>query len=264
MVRIRGATPCRYRSAAWSSRAWNTGDGSPSYCAAPSTTMASAAARGRRPADLHDPQHHPADDHRGDQRGATEVAQHGSHSVPRSLAGRRSAGPRSCQRHARRGRTLVASPRRPPRHATLAHRELTGRPCRFRLCLVAPRGPRGPVSARWRCCWWLPFSTVAGSATTGDGQPAASELVGEPSSTADVVVGRPVRTRSGPHQLPSASCTAAVVAPASPTAATGPIGDPGIGDPYYPTGRQRRIPGRFLRPQAAPTTRPPTRCSHGA
>ena len=38
-----GARPRWYSAAAWSSRARNTGDGRPLYCAAPSTAIASAA-----------------------------------------------------------------------------------------------------------------------------------------------------------------------------------------------------------------------------
>ena len=43
-----GATPSWKSSMAWSSRAAKTGDGRPSYCAAPITTIASAGGRSSR------------------------------------------------------------------------------------------------------------------------------------------------------------------------------------------------------------------------
>ena len=51
-VRINvGARPRFHRDTAWSTRARSTGDGRPTYCAAPSTTIASAfCASSRRPA----------------------------------------------------------------------------------------------------------------------------------------------------------------------------------------------------------------------
>src|SRR6266849_4527727 len=45
-----GARPRWYRAAAWSSRARNTGEGRPLYCAAPSTAIASALVASSRDA----------------------------------------------------------------------------------------------------------------------------------------------------------------------------------------------------------------------
>jgi aminopeptidase N len=74
-------------------------------------------------------------------------------------------------------------------------------------------------------------STVPGSATTGTARPASSSAA--TSSDSPTSSSRQSGQVTAPSTLPSA--TSANAAPSEPDGATGTIGDPGIGDPYYPT-----------------------------